>query len=452
MNYLEKLKKELREKTKRFEELRALQIKESLTDKQNTEKRDLFSAIKDLGEKIDTEIEERKLLDGLNAPINDPPAGDDPNSNKGSGATVEDQPIYRSRFPLGEQCRDMILVASGNRGSVDAKSRLEQVEKREHEIRAAGVGMVESVGEDGGFLLQGESVIKLMTNGWNNNAVLSRTDNLKIGGQFYDEFGIDEDSRADGSRSGGIRWYNDKELAEATSSKTLLKKTRWEPNRLTGLYFMSNEINSDVPALQGEMNKLFGEELAFRKQEMVFRGTGSGEALGILVAPNLVTVAKESGQAAETILHRNTTKMMARIHLKNFKGLVWLVNQDTMDELLNLTIAIGTAGAISSAFVPNITGTPGIIGTLHGYPVVPIEQASTLGTKGDITLTDLSQYKTVDRGGIESAVSAHVKFLFNQTTVRFVTHFEGQPKQKAPLTPNKGTNTVSSTVVLATRA
>jgi HK97 family phage major capsid protein len=452
MNYLEKLKKELREKTKRFEELRALQIKESLTDEQNTEKRDLFSAIKDLGEKIDIEIEERKLLDGLNAPINDPPAGSDPNPNKESGITVEDQPIYRSRFPLGEQCRDMILVASGTRGSVDARSRLEQVEKREHEIRAAGVGMVESVGEDGGFLLQGESVIKLMTNGWNNNAILSRTDNLKIGGQFYDQFGIDEDSRVDGSRSGGIRWYNDKELAEATSSKTTLKKTRWEPNRLTGLYFMSNEINNDVPALQGEMNKLFGEELAFRKQEMVFRGTGSGEALGILVAPNLVTVDAESGQTAATILHRNTTKMMARIHLKNFKGLVWLVNQDTMDELLNLTIAIGTAGAISSAFVPNITGTPGIIGTLHGYPVVPIEQASTLGTKGDITLTDLSQYKTVDRGGVESAVSAHVKFLFNQTAVRFVTHFEGQPKQKVPLTPNKGSKTVSSTVVLATRA
>jgi HK97 family phage major capsid protein len=200
------------------------------------------------------------------------------------------------------------------------------------------------------------------------------------------------------------------------------------------------------------MNNLFENELSFRKQEMVVRGSGSGEGLGILNAPSLVTVDKEGGQANTTIVYRNTTKMMARIYLKNFAGLVWLVNQDTMDQLLNLTIDVGTGGSLTNAFMPNFAGTPGIIGTLHGYPAVPIEQCSTLGTVGDIVLSDLSQVKTIDKGGVETAVSGHVKFLNNQTAVRFVTHFDCQPKQKEALTPKNSTATVGSTVALATRS
>ena len=87
----------------------------------------------------------------------------------------------------------MIIVAKNGHGkpTEEARSRLDQVGKRELEIqetRAAGVGMVEAVGEDGGSLLQGESVIELMTNGWNNNALLSRTDSMTIGGMFYDQY------------------------------------------------------------------------------------------------------------------------------------------------------------------------------------------------------------------------------------------------------------------------
>jgi len=446
MNKLQKLQKAYREKMAKLKELRAL---ETRTTEQDTEITTIMDDMDHLGTEIDTEqravkLEEENLF---------AEGGDTEGETR--NIEVEDQPIYRSRFPLGEQCRDMIIVAKNGHGkpTEEARSRLDQVGEREletQETRAAGVGMVEAVGEDGGFLLQGESVIDLMTNGWNNNALLSRTDSMTIGGMFYDQYEIDEDSRVDDSRGGGIRWYNDKELTEIESTKTVLKKTRWEPNRLTGLYFMSNEIQQDVPALQSEMNNLFGEELAFRKQEMVFRGSGSGEALGLINAPNKVSQAKQSGQDADTITHRNITMMLTRIHLKNLNSVVWIINQNTLDQLLNLTVSVGTGGAISNAFMPNFAGAPGVIGTLWGYPVIPIEQASTLGDLGDIMLTDLSQYKTVDRGGVETAISGHIKFLNNQTAVRFVTHFDGQPKQKAPLTPNKGTST-SSTVLLAAR-
>lgn len=435
-----------------------LETYKKLEGEERSAKRDEMKTKLARAKELETEIAEEDELAALqqrNSQVVNQLSGGgtaSPGEGGGSQIEVEDQPIYRGRFPLGMQCRDMVIVAKRSSGRSEALSRLEQCDKREQEVRAAGVGMIEGVAEDGGFLMQGESVIELQTRGWNNNAVLSRTDSMTIGGTFYDQYGIEEDSRADGSRHGGIRWYNDKELAEIESSKTLLKKTRWEPKRLTGLYFMSNEINNDVPALQSEMNNLFEVELQHKKQKAVIRGTGSGEGMGILVAPNLVVQAKEDGQPATTIIYRNTTRMMARIHLKLMAGLVWLVNQNTMDQLLNLTIDVGTGGTIATAFRENFAAAPGAIGTLHGYPVIPIEQCSTLGTVGDIILSDLSQVKTVDKGGVETAVSAHVKFLHNQTAVRFVTHFDCQPKQKAALTPENSTDKVSSTVALATRS
>ena len=357
---------------------------------------------------------------------------------------------------MGQQCLDIINVGATaightRSGVVESQGRLDQVAKRERELRAAGVGMVEAVAVDGGMLLQGESTIDLMTNGWNNNALLNRTDNLTIGGAFYDEIGIDETSRANGSRGGGVRVYSDSELAELTSSKTKLKKVRHEPERLTGLVYLSNEIDNDVPALQSEMNKLFGEEFNFKMQDLVISGSGAGEALGYKTSSAMVTVTKETNQTANTIVYQNLLKMIARVRMQHLGNLVWLINQDCLPQLFTLTIAVGTGGSVVSAFMPNLSGAPGTVGTLLGYPVIPVEQAETLGTTGDITLTDLSGYKTVNKGGVESAVSAHVKFLNNQLAVRFVIRFGGQPKVANPITPFKGTATVSPFVKLGTR-
>lgn len=391
---------------------------------------------------------EREWLDNqtINSPFGDGYPG--PDFLK---VHVEDQPIYRGFGALARQCVDIAKVQLDRSGAPESRERIVQVEKRERELRAAGVGMVESVAVDGGMVLQGESTIDLMTNGWNNNAILTRTDNMAISGAIYDEVGIDESSRANGSRGGGVRVYTDKELGEITSSKTTLKKTRWEPEKLTGLIYMSNELDSDVAALQGELNKLFGQEFAFKMQDLVVEGSGVGEALGFKDASCTISIAKESGQTAKTIDYNNLLNMLERVHMANVNNLTWLVNQDCLNQLFLLTIPVGTGGTVVNAFRPDLRSN-GSIGTLLTYPVIPIEQAETLGTKGDITLCDLNGYKTVNKGGIESAVSAHVKFINDQLALRFIMRFGGQPKLKSPITPFKGTNTVSPFVALADRS
>jgi len=386
----------------------------------------------------------------------DPPEG-------GSRITVEDQPIYRGSpaSALGQQLIDIRALSrpdmSGGKEVSEARSRLEQVEKRNQakeeerakkEGRAAATGgFTVGVPTDGGFFLQGETSVDLMTNGFNNSEILPRTASrtLNAGSQFVEIYGIDEQSRRTGSRGGGVRVYTNKELGEFTASKTKFSKIRVEPTKLTGLYNASGEMMRNVTFLGQEMRQLFGEEFAFKAQDLSYRGSGAGEALGILNAGCLVSVAKETNQKAATILTTNLSKMWARFSGRNP---VWFINRDCGPELDILSITAGT-GALEPRFVTY--DAQGIL-RIKGAPVIPIEQCETVGTVGDIMLADWSQYVTANKGDINEAMSIHVNFLYDQETYRFIYYFDGQPRWSSAITPFKGSNTVSPFVVLASRA
>jgi HK97 family phage major capsid protein len=80
-----------------------------------------------------------------------------------------------------------------------------------------------------------------------------------------------------------------------------------------------------------------------------------------------------------------------------------------------------------------------------------IEQCETLGDAGDIYFLDLSHYILTDKGAMQSAISMHVRFVYDETVLRFVYRVDGQPDVNSALTPFKGTNTVSPFVRIAAR-
>lgn len=442
-------RKELRELLAWLEEYVKLEP-EKRTEEKRSEMKTKKERAKEL-EAIIAEEDEIAELRKRNKETVNIPTGAPASPGSTASIEVQDQPIYRSKFPLGEQLRDIYLIQTNASGASEARGRWESMVKRE-ETRAAGVGMVEAVGQDGGLLLQGETSVDLMAKGFNNSQVLRRTSSRTTQSQFVDIVDIEEDSMVEGSRGGGVRVYTDKELTQLQSSKTKFRKLRIEPKRLTGLYYASDEILRDVPMLEGEMSALFTREFSRKKQNIVIRGSGAGEGLGILNSAAKVIVDKEGGQVAGTIVRENLTKMISRVYLANMMFLAWYINQDTLPELTKLTVDVGTGGSVTNDFVMKADAANGSIGTLFGYPVIPIEQCSTLGTVGDIILADFSEYITADKGNIEAASSIHVKFEYNQSTFRFLHWFDGQPRWFTALTPENGTNTVAPTVVLATRA
>ena len=383
-------------------------------------------------------------------------------------ATMPDQPIYRgsSATALGQQLLDIRTMsrpeANTSHAVSEARSRLEQTEKRnatmleaqaKKENRAAATGgHVLGVPSDGGFFLQGETSVDLMTNGFNNSEVLSRCANRTLGAgtQFVEIIGIDETSRVNGSRGGGIAVYTAAELDEFTASKTKFKKIRIEPTKLTGLYYASGEVIRNVTFLGQEMRQLFGEEFAFKCQDLVINGSGAGEALGILNAGCLIAVAKDSGQTKDTISTQNILNMEARLWDEK-PGVVYLVNRECKPQLSQLSVAIGTGGVLAPLYKTEYYQGKRAA-TLNGFPCITVEQAAALGDNGDVILADLSQYITANKGDINEAMSIHVNFLYDQETYRFLYYFDGQPRWASSITPYKGSATVGPFLSIAERA
>lgn len=379
-----------------------------------------------------------------------------------SAATSPDAPIYRGSAAtmLGQQLMDVRTMAMPQNFGQDivreARSRIERSQKRSAELlekqlnaenrAATSGGMTVGVPTEGGVFLQGETAVELMTNGINNSEILSRTAKRTLTAtQYVEIIGIDEDSRVNGSRGGGIRVYTNTELGSFTASKTKMNKIRIEPQKLTGLFPASGEMMRNVTFMGQEVRQLFTEEFAFKGQDLAIRGTGAGEALGALNAPCLVSVPKETGQKAKTIVSANLSNMWARFRGKNP---AWFINRDCTPQLDQLSIVAGTS-ALEPRFV-----TYDAQGALRikGAPVIEIEQCETCGTVGDIILADWSQYVCADKGDILEAMSIHVDFIYDQELYRFISYFDGQPRWKTPITPFKGSATVSPFVALAARA
>jgi len=316
-------------------------------------------------------------------------------------------------------------------------------------IKAAS-GNSEAVPADGGFLVGSSVQPGVVQNMHSDGEVLSRVNPVQIGQGFNGTTinAIDETKRTDGYRWGGVQGYWLAEADEKTKSKPTFRQMEMKLKKVAALVYATDELLQDTTALASVINSTVPAELRFQVEDAIINGSGVGKPLGILNSGALVTVAKESGQTATTIVAENIVNMWARRSGSNH---VWFVNRDVFPQLIQLSLAVGTAGG-SLVFMPpgGLSGSP--YGSLLGAPVVEIEHAQTLGTVGDIILADMSQYAMINKGGIDRAESMHVRFVYDESVFRFVYRVDGQPVWSSPLTPAHGTNTISPFVALATRA
>ena len=339
----------------------------------------------------------------------------------------------------------------GNYFDVTKAMGLEFVGSLTETSMKAPTGLQEGIPSAGGFLVGQDRNASLLARVYDIGNVLNRTDMIGIGENsngmtFYAE---DETSRADGSRRGGIRAYWAAEAEEKTASKPKFREMELKLRKLVALCYATDELLADATALESWIMGAFPEEVNFVAEDAIFNGTGVGMPLGILNSGAAVSVAKETGQAAATIVAENIDYMWARRYIRG-RNYVWFVNQDTSPQLARLNRAVGTGGELVYSPPGGISQAP--FASLKGVPVIETEYSATLGTVGDIVLADLGEYQVIDKGGIESASSIHVRFVYDESVFRFVYRIDGEPKWNAPLTPFKGTNTVSPFVTLATRA
>ncbi len=318
-------------------------------------------------------------------------------------------------------------------------------------FNAAGSGLSESVPSDGGFLVQQDFATELLQETFATGILASKCRRIPISGNANSLKinGVDEISRAS-TRYGGILGYWEDEAADKTKSKPKFRKIELNLKKLIGLCYATDELLEDAAALEGVIRQGFISEFGFLLDDAIINGTGAGQPLGILNSGCLVSVTKEAGQKANTIALENIVKMYARMFPSSLARAEWYINANVIPSLFTMSMAVGTGGI--PVFMPagGISGQP--YNTLFGRPVIPIEQAATLGDAGDIIFADLpGGYILADKGGIKSDMSIHVRFTNDESTFRFVLRVDGQPVRATALTPYKGSDTLSHFVVTAAR-
>ena len=315
-------------------------------------------------------------------------------------------------------------------------------------IKATGAS--EGQASEGGFLLEpilDAEVLKPMHETGPFSAGATR---LPVSGNSNYGWinGVDETDRATGSRWGGIRGYRLAEGNAPTGSRPKFRRINWELKKYAVLCYATDELLADAAQFSAIVRIGAAEELNFMLNDDIVNGLGNTGPLGILASGALVSVGKETGQAAATIVYENLVKMWARLHSRSKANSAWFINTDTNPQLDTLMETGGT-----SVLMPRFIGydAQGTI-RIKGRPVIETEFNATLGTQGDIILADLSQYLTWEKGGVQAASSIHVQFLTDEEVFRFIYRCDGQPAIASPLTPYKGTATLSPFVALDTRA
>jgi HK97 family phage major capsid protein len=319
-------------------------------------------------------------------------------------------------------------------------------------LMAAAAGASEAVPSDGGFLVQKDFSAELLTRIYDTGQIAQRVTKLPISPKSngIKINAIDEDSRADGSRWGGVLAYWVNEAASFTGSKPKFRQIELQTQKLIALCYSTDELLEDAVALESVISRAFAEEMMFKLEDSIINGTGAGQPLGVINSGAVIQAAKDGADSGATVSTNDILAMWERLWSRSRSNAVWFIDQSVEKALYPLTLGSPSLAQILM-FTPPGANSSGY-GSMMGRPVIPHEHGAVLGTPGDIILADLSQYLLIDKGAPRQDYSMHVNFLTDEGVFRFVYRVDGQPSWKKPLTPKSGGPTLSTFVTLATRS
>lgn len=311
------------------------------------------------------------------------------------------------------------------------------------ERMAAATGANEGVPSAGGFAVPEQFAESLWQTVYSTGQLLTLCTGQPITvGNELTLPAIDETSRADGSRFGGVTMTWVDEADTVTASRPKYRSIKLQPKKLLGLSYATDELASDAVALAAWLERTFGLEAAFEIEDAIINGTGAGRPLGVLNSGALITVDKESGQVASTVQAANFTNMMQRLWGPSRRSAVWLTNTDVMAQAEGLSLSNGAPLVTYDA-----EGNPRIL----GRPALLTEYSAALGTAGDVILADFSQY-LVGEIAPQFLSSIHLRFIYDERVFRLRYRVDGAPAWSSPVTPKNSSTTQSPFVALAERS
>ena len=319
-----------------------------------------------------------------------------------------DDDTQRTEDPkAGFKCLSEFAIAVKN-ASV---SGMRNVDKRLDSLstKAAGTGVNEGDSEYGGYLIPEEFRNQLLEIAIKKSNILSMALTIPMMTNAIHIPYVSGTDRSGGLVHGGIEfsWLDEEGAKSETRPK--FGKIQLRLKKMAGLVYASDEILEDSPiSLEPLLSRMFSDALAWQLDNVFINGSGAGKPLGVLNAPCLISVAKEAGQLADTIIFENVIKMYARMWDKT--NAVFMANDDTFQQLAQMSLSVGTAGAPVWLPAGGASGKP--YDTLFGKPLIFTEHCQKIGDAGDILFADWSQYLVGQKSGgtVQFASSIHLKF------------------------------------------
>lgn len=333
------------------------------------------------------------------------------------------------------------LIRDERNGEPTAQARLSQVRNN----------FASSIPAEGGFLIPEEFRAELLTT-WAETAIVrgrARVIPMAVNRINFPTL-EDHDHTTGAGYHGGIVTYWEGEGATLQGSAPKFGQVTLDSYRHYAYTEIPNDLISDsIISVQGLVETSFPGAMADSEDEAFLFGNGVKKPLGVLHPDNTaaVSVAKETGQPAGSIVWENLIKMYARMLPSALSTAVWVANINTFPELATMALSVGTGG--NGVWMNS--GVEGPPVSILGRPVIFTEKAETLGTVGDISLLDFSHYIIGDRQQMTAMWSEHFRFNSDSTAYRIIQRLTGKPDLLQPITPRRGSGTLSPFVKLATR-
>ena len=408
------------DKAETVEELKSIQTE---VEEVNADIRDLEAMLRDLPS------EEEARTEAVNAPAPTMVQTQAAEARATIPAEVrtDDSIVYRS---FGEQLLDIKKASMGY-----VSPGLEKVNR-------SAAGMNEENGADGGFLVQKDFAAAILKSVIEQSALMSLVDRYTISPNSNEVFyPVVEEENTD-TVYGGVQAYWTQEGEDYTPTKPTIKQRRLALAKLTCLAYATDEQMRDASFTGSLLERAFGLAIARKDDEKIV-----GD---LIAATGAVTVAKESGQSADTVVAENLMKMRNALMSQSRRNSVWIMHPDVLGILPSLYIA----GAHSDNFVYMPAGGLSVDGydKLFARNVIDIDFCSALGDKGDVMLIDPKEYLWIEKGGVEMASSIHVKFESGQQAFRATYRANGMCKRYSAISIKNSSTKRSCYVALATRS
>ena len=317
--------------------------------------------------------------------------------------------------------------------------------------RAAGdPSMNVTAPDEGGFFIPPEMSAEILKRVVERVDILSKamvipmsTNTIKI--PFIKGF-----NESQGFVAGNVEFIWEQEEAQGNDKNVKIGMIQLNLRKAMALAHVSGDMMKFSPTSAGPLlSAAFTDAMTFALTRSFIRGSGAGQPLGVLNSNARVTVAKETGQAADTVVYENVLKMFSRMY---GDGGEWYANRDVVPQLGAMNVSVGSGGA--PVWINGGNAANALSSSLIGAPLEFTSAASALGDEGDIGFYNWGAYLVGQEAGglsLDVATSIHLKFDYDQSSFRFIFYVDGQPWWPEPFSPEHG-NTKSPFVTLAARA